>query len=93
MVLLWAGTLWKVFKREHALLSPAFYHETFTRPQRLLCLVAMMLGVMAMNAVVQSRRGFLLSTKGGSEYIMSGFLAGLLSFPVYCGLAMMFNMQ
>merc|ERR1719407_222182 len=36
----------------------------------------------------------MISTQGGSqEWIMSGFLSGLLSFPVYCGLAMMFNMR
>jgi hypothetical protein len=93
MVLLWLGTMWKVLKREHALLSPVFYHETFTRPQRLLCFGAMSLGILAMNAVVQSRRGYLLSTNSHQEYVMSGVLSGLLTFPVYCGLVLMFSMR
>lgn len=29
--MLWLGTLWNVAKRDHALLSTMFYHETFTR--------------------------------------------------------------
>jgi hypothetical protein len=92
LVLLWLFTTWNVLKREHALLSPAFYHETFTRPQRLLCLCAMILCVMAINAVVQSRRDYLVSSRG-SEAIMAGFLSGLLSFPIYCGLVLMFSMR
>jgi hypothetical protein len=93
LVLLWLGTLWKVTEREHALLSPAFYHETFTRPQRLLCFGAMSLGILAMNSIVQSRRGYLLQADSYQEYVMSGVLSGLLTFPIYCGLIMMFSMR
>merc|ERR1719183_1291356 len=47
-----------------------------------------------MNAVVQSRRGYLISTLSETgEYIMSGFLSGLLCFPIYCGLVLMFSMR
>merc|ERR1719265_1104595 len=93
LVMLWLGTLWKVTEREHALIAPAFYHETFTRPQRLLCFTSLCLGVLAMNAVVQSRRGWLLSAGSYQEYVMSGVLSGLLTFPVYCGLVVMFSMR
>merc|ERR1719502_2635863 len=93
LVLLWLGTLWKVLCREHALLSPAFYHETFTRPQRLLCFCSMCLGILAMNVIVQSRRGYMLASGSYQEYVMSGVLSGLLTFPVYCGLVVMFSMR
>merc|ERR1719443_782919 len=53
----------------------------------------MTLGILAMNAVVQSRRGYLLSTNSHQEYVMSGVLSGLLTFPVYCGLVLMFSMR
>merc|ERR1719261_2405559 len=47
-----------------------------------------------MNATVQSRRGYMISSKSSEqEYIMSGFLSGLLTFPVYCGLVLMFSMR
>ncbi|CAE7270334.1 unnamed protein product [Symbiodinium sp. CCMP2592] len=36
LVMLWLGTLWNVAKRDHALISTMFYHETFTRSHVLL---------------------------------------------------------
>merc|ERR1719324_1479651 len=46
-----------------------------------------------MNAIVQSRRGFILSQNSYQEYVMSGVLSGLLTFPIYCGLVVMFSMR
>merc|ERR1719262_533124 len=83
-------TYWNVTKREHCLLSPVFYHETFTRPQRLLCIIALLMGLMAINATVQSHPGMLQEAQ---EYIIPGVLSGLLLYPVYCGLILMFNMR
>merc|ERR1719401_1437859 len=59
----------------------------------MLCFAALVLGLMAMNATVQSRRGFMLAKGSTSEYIMAGVLSGLLTFPVYCGLVLMFSMR
>jgi hypothetical protein len=89
---LWFFTLLKVMCREHALISPAFYHEVFTRPQRMLCFCALSLGLLAMNSVVQSRRGELIA-KTDMDYVMSGVVSALLIFPIYCGLVVMFNMR
>mmetsp|Transcript_35794 Transcript_35794/g.80829 ORF Transcript_35794/g.80829 Transcript_35794/m.80829 type:complete len:679 (+) Transcript_35794:3725-5761(+) len=84
------GTLLKVCFKEHVLLSPLFYHETFTRPQRILCIVAMVMGLLAMNAAVQSHPGYLQEAR---EYLVPGILSGLLVFPVFCMLLIMFNLR
>lgn len=94
----WIGTFVNVALREHGLISPIFYHETFTRPQRLLCMTALMCGLLAVNAAIHSNPGSLqkakeLEGRGIMEPMISGLLSGLLMFPVYCGLLMMFNMR
>jgi len=93
LVKLWIGTFMNVIFREHVIVSPLFYHEIFTRPQRLLCLGALLTGLLAMNALVQSQPGFLITKESPTEYFVAGILGGLLVFPVYCGLALMFNMR
>ncbi|CAE7403834.1 unnamed protein product [Symbiodinium natans] len=90
LVMLWLGTLWNVAKRDHALISTMFYHETFTRPQRLQCFIALLTGLLAVNAAVHSHPGTIQEAK---EFIITGLLSGLLVFPVFCGLVMMFNLR
>ncbi|CAE7364418.1 unnamed protein product, partial [Symbiodinium sp. KB8] len=90
LVMLWLGTLWNVAKRDHALISTMFYHETFTRPQRLQCFIALLTGLLAVNAAVHSHPG---SIQEAREFIITGLLSGLLVFPVFCGLVMMFNLR
>eukprot|EP00933_Yihiella_yeosuensis_P033389 TRINITY_DN27106_c0_g1_i1.p1 TRINITY_DN27106_c0_g1~~TRINITY_DN27106_c0_g1_i1.p1 ORF type:complete len:1512 (+),score=333.94 TRINITY_DN27106_c0_g1_i1:1-4536(+) len=84
------GTLWNVMTRDHAILSCAYYHETFTRPQRLQCFIAVLTGLMAINAAIHSHPGYM---QQANEYIISGVLSGLLVFPIFCGLTMMFNLR
>lgn len=84
------GTLWNVVGRDHAVVGCIFYHETFTRPQRLQCLVAILTGLMAVNAAVHSTPG---SVAEAQEFMISGVLSALLVFPVFCGLVMMFNLR
>mmetsp|Transcript_107183 Transcript_107183/g.277272 ORF Transcript_107183/g.277272 Transcript_107183/m.277272 type:complete len:2939 (-) Transcript_107183:99-8915(-) len=86
----WIGTFVNVLMREHAIIGTVFYHETFTRPQRMICFTAMMCGLLAVNAAVHSNPGYLQQAK---EYIISGVLSGLLIFPIFCGLLMMFNLR
>lgn len=90
LLMLWIGTLWKVAKRDHALLSTMFYHETFTRPQRLQCFIALLTGLLAVNAAVHSHPG---NIQEAQEYVITGLLSGLLVFPIFCGLVMMFNLR
>jgi hypothetical protein len=70
--------------------SVFFYHETFTRPQRLQCCLSMMTGLLAINAAVHSYPGYAVEKK---DFFVSGVLSGLLVFPVFCGLVVMFNMR
>lgn len=90
LLMLWLGTLWNVAKRDHALLSTMFYHETFTRPQRLQCFIALLTGLLAVNAAVHSHPG---SIQEAQEFVITGLLSGLLVFPIFCGLVMMFNLR
>merc|ERR1719447_1367877 len=73
----WVGTFVNVTVREHAILGTVFYHETFTRPQRLICFMAMLCGLLAINAVIHSQPGYLQQAR---EYIISGVLSGLFVF-------------
>merc|ERR1719330_2275170 len=84
------GTFTKVVMREHAIIGVVFYHETFTRPQRLQCFTAMLVGLLGINAAVHSHPGHLQQAK---EFVITGVLSGLLVFPVYCGLILMFNLR
>ncbi|CAJ1367042.1 unnamed protein product [Effrenium voratum] len=90
LFMLWLGTLWNVAKRDHALVSTIFYHETFTRPQRLQCFIALLTGLLAVNAAVHSHPG---SIQEAQEFVITGMLSGLLIFPIFCGLVMMFNLR
>jgi hypothetical protein len=85
---LFVGTLWNVTKREHAMISVAFYNENFTRPQRLQCFTSLLCGLLAINAAVQSNPGYYQEARTST---ISGVLSGLLLFPIYCGLLLMFN--
>eukprot|EP00434_Breviolum_minutum_P005263 symbB.v1.2.004638.t1/scaffold265.1/size247395/1 len=93
LLMLWLGTLWNVAKRDHALLSTMFYHETFTRPQRLQCFIALLTGLLAVNAAVHSHPGSIQEAQEGWEFVITGLLSGLLVFPIFCGLVMMFNLR
>eukprot|EP00927_Polykrikos_kofoidii_P031598 TRINITY_DN27142_c0_g1_i1.p1 TRINITY_DN27142_c0_g1~~TRINITY_DN27142_c0_g1_i1.p1 ORF type:complete len:2814 (+),score=350.13 TRINITY_DN27142_c0_g1_i1:234-8675(+) len=84
------GTLLNVTKREHALFSVIFYHENFTRPQRLQCFTSLLTGLLAVNAAVHSYPGYY---QEAGEWVISGVLSGLILFPVYCSLLLMFNMR
>lgn len=86
----WTGTFTNVLFREHAIIGVIFYHETFTRPQRLYCFTSLLCGLMAINAAVHSHPGQIQGTR---EYVIVGVLSGLLVFPVFCGLVLMFNLR
>jgi hypothetical protein len=88
--LLWLATLWNVTKRDHALISCCFYHETFTRPQRLQCFISLLMGLLAVNAAVHSYPG---NIQQATEWMVTGILSGLLVYPVFCGLLMMFYLR
>lgn len=90
IVALWLGTLFNVALREHAILSLPLYRETFTRPQRLWCVGAMLTGVFAVNAAVNSTPNYVQLE---SAWVVSGILSGLLVYPMYAGLLLMFNMR
>jgi len=87
---LWLFTFGNVIMREHAVLSVIFYHETYTRPQRLLCFGALATGLMALNSMIHSHPGYLQKQ---DQWLISGILSGLLVFPVFCGLVLMFNIR
>jgi hypothetical protein len=84
------GTIWNMTKREHALIGTIFYHELFTRPQRLQCLLSLICGLFAFNASVQSHPGYLSEAR---SWFVPGVLSGLLLYPMYCGFLLMFNMR
>eukprot|EP00930_Biecheleria_cincta_P039523 TRINITY_DN27167_c0_g2_i1.p1 TRINITY_DN27167_c0_g2~~TRINITY_DN27167_c0_g2_i1.p1 ORF type:complete len:2805 (-),score=431.05 TRINITY_DN27167_c0_g2_i1:54-8468(-) len=88
--MLWLATLWNVVKRDHALISCAFYHETFTRPQRLQCFISLLMGLLAVNAAVHAYPG---NIQQATEWMVTGILSGLLVYPVFCGLVMMFYLR
>eukprot|EP00913_Durusdinium_trenchii_P013248 g12435.t1 len=89
--------------------STMFYHETFTRPQRLQCFIALLMGLLAVNAAVHSHPGTIQEAQdrapgdgegpppafagGEAEFVITGLLSGLLVFPIFCGLVMMFNLR
>ncbi|CAE7235419.1 unnamed protein product, partial [Symbiodinium necroappetens] len=83
-----AVTFWRVLKRDHALLSPVFYHEVFSRPQRILCLGVLATGVMAVNAVIYGNPTLAVS---GDQFIASGVLSALLAFPLFSAVTFMFQ--
>ncbi|OLQ06595.1 hypothetical protein AK812_SmicGene10117 [Symbiodinium microadriaticum] len=68
LVMLWLGTLWNVAKRDHALISTMFYHETFTRPQRLQCFIALLTGLLAVNAAVHSHPGSIQEARDSGRW-------------------------
>jgi len=86
----WLATLWSVVTRDHSLISSLFYHETFTRPQRLQCFISLLTGLLAINAAVHSNPG---NIQQAQDWFISGVLSGLLVFPIFCGLVMMFNLR
>jgi len=84
------GTFWNMIKREHALIGTVYYHELFTRPQRMQCLLSLIAGLLAFNASMQSNPGYITETR---TFFVPGILSGLVLYPVYCGLLLMFNMR
>ncbi|CAD7972506.1 unnamed protein product [Amoebophrya sp. A25] len=84
------NTFWNVLKREHVWLAPLFYHETFTRPQRLLCMMALIQGLLALNAAVY---GNPMTVMSSDHVVVAGILSALLMFPVYCVLLMLFGQR
>jgi hypothetical protein len=83
-----ALTYWKVIRRDHALISPLKYHEKYTRPQRVLVLLVLITGVFAINATISGVGDEGLISQG--QYVASGVISGLLIFPQYVLVAMMF---
>eukprot|EP00392_Amoebophrya_sp_AT5.2_P018988 g19670.t1 len=84
---LFIKTFWNVLKREHLAIGPLYYHETFTRPQRLLCTMCLIQGLLALNAAVYGNPNSLASAE---QFVVSGILSALLMFPVYCVFLMLF---
>ncbi|CAD7924048.1 unnamed protein product [Amoebophrya sp. A120] len=87
---LFVKTFWNVMKREHLAIGPLFYHETFTRPQRLLCTMTLIQGLLALNAAVYGNPNALASA---DQYVISGILSALLMFPVYCVFLLLFSQR
>jgi uncharacterized membrane protein YagU involved in acid resistance len=86
-------TFWNVIKREHIIVSPIFYHRTFSRPQRLLCAMALLTGILSINAAVYGSPGEVVGgiVPSGRQYIVSGILSALLIYPVFVFLCFMFT--
>merc|ERR1719460_1715226 len=83
-------TFLNVAEREHIVLGSVFYSETFTRPQRLMCLITVVLGILGMNAVIFGSPNTFANQ---NQWLPSGVLSGLLIFPIYCVLFIMFTVR
>merc|ERR1719174_2710591 len=83
-------TFLNVTEREHVVLGSVFYSETFTRPQRLMCLITVVLGILGINAVVIGSPNTFANQ---NQWLPAGVLSGLLIFPIYCILFIMFTIR
>lgn len=90
LFLLCGRTMVNVTLREHAVISTFFYRETFSRPQRVWCFASLLTGLMGINAIVHGNPGYVGQMR---QYVITGILSGLLMYPVFCGLLLMFNMR
>eukprot|EP00971_Amphidinium_carterae_P200669 3982057-Amphidinium_carterae.1 len=69
--------------------GPLFFHESFTRPQRVLCLGVCVTGVMSFNAIIYGQpphHEFISS----EQFVASGVLSSLVILPLYEVCAFMF---
>merc|ERR1719271_721235 len=83
-------TFLNVAEREHIVLGSVFYSETFTRPQRIVCLITVVLGVLGINAVVFGSPNTFANQ---NQWLPAGVLSGLLIFPIYCVFFIMFTIR
>merc|ERR1719460_1704550 len=83
-------TFLNVVEREHIVLGSVFYSETFTRPQRIMCLITVVLGVLGINAVVFGSPNTFANQ---NQWLPAGVLSGLLIFPIYCVFFIMFTIR
>jgi len=81
-------TFWKVVLRDHALLGALLYHQTFTRPQRILCLGVMVTGILSLNAVIYGIPNLLVQD---DQFVASGIISGLVVFPLFVACIFMFS--
>jgi hypothetical protein len=81
-------TLWKVILRDHALLGVFHYNAAFTRPQRILCCGVMVTSVLAVNAMVY---GVPREYVADDQWLPTGVIAGLVSFPLFVTCIFMFS--
>jgi hypothetical protein len=86
-------TYWNMLKREHILVAPCFYHEMFSRPQRIQCLLACLFGLYAVNAIVQSNPGEMVFAHAWWSSLVPGVLSALLIYPIFVSLLMMFSLK
>merc|ERR1719197_189281 len=88
-------TFINVMEREHVLMGSIFYSETFTRPQRLVCLVSLVTGLLAVNAAIYGSPNSFVpepeETGRSPAFFAAGVLSALLMFPLYCMLFLMFT--
>lgn len=80
-------TLWKVILRDHALLGVFHYNAAFTRPQRILCLGVMTTSILAVNGIIY---GVPREFVSDDQWVPSGVISGLVSFPIFVGCVFMF---
>ena len=81
-------TILRVLKTQHLLLSPFHFHANFTQPQRLVCLLNLLLSILAMNALVY---GIPDSIALLQQYASTGVLTAFLTFPIYCFTILLFS--
>merc|ERR1719313_353432 len=75
-------------EREHVILGTLFYSETFSRPQRVVCILSFVTAVMGVKASIYGQP-FYIAVR--DQYVASGVLSALLAFPLYCLLYVMFT--
>ncbi|KAF4658765.1 hypothetical protein FOL47_007857 [Perkinsus chesapeaki] len=83
-------TFWNVLRHESVVLAPLYYSESFTRPQRLLCALTMMAGIMGVSALIYGTPNTFASS---SQFVATGILSALVVYPAYCVVYLMFSMR
>ncbi|KAF4736561.1 hypothetical protein FOZ63_004723, partial [Perkinsus olseni] len=83
-------TFWNVLRHESVVLAPFYYSESFTRPQRLLCALTMLSGIMGVTSLIYGTPNTLASS---TQFVATGILSALVVYPAYCAVYLMFSMR
>ena len=98
-------TFWNVIKREHIVVAALFYHPNFSRPQRIMCFGALVMGLMAFNAVIYGQQSGMRGASGDDPeewaerglslspiipWGICGILGSLFIFPIVWMFMLMF---